>query len=710
MVFSPLKPIDIMQRPTEILYIEKDHSKTRLISGEEILQIERKRYTSLVYSCYMLLNVMLAIFVIINYIQNDKIMMYIEIGALSFSILATSLLHIFRKKQYIEYITMIMLQSLFILIFYKSNETALWYLTYPTIGFFILGQKKGFYASLISLLLLLIISFSNIYPLPEEMTFNFRLRFIFVYIAITFMIFLFEHSRHSSSMNLLKMADAIKTNEDRLRTILTTSKPIIFAVNKEYTIDIMEGESLKEIGLHSGAFKGKHIKEALGESLDLLKCLDSSLTGEFIQREIKIKDSIFDIAFSPWRSNNDIIIGVIGMALDITEKKTIQKQLETARKMEAIGKLAGGIAHDFNNMLGAISGYAELIQKRFGKEESKLNKYCERILSASQHSSDLVYKLLAFSRQKVFQKGPVNIHDSIEEVIDLLHDTLGKNITVEKSLQADKSTIIGDRSQIQNALLNLAINARDAMPDGGTLIFSSEKHMIDLEYLSQKAYKIPIGEYLKVSITDNGTGMTNEVKRKIYEPFFTTKEPGKGTGLGLSSVYGTVKSHGGTIEVYSEIGLGSTFNLYLPLKLINNDDNIIQHTEVDINNIHKGEGKILIIEDEELVRNMLCSILSDLGYEPIDFSDPRDAVSFYSNNYKTIKLAIVDIVMPHMGGYECFRKLKSINNNVIVVMASGYAMNDEIKSILEEGAKEFIHKPFTLKGISSVLNRLLKDN
>ncbi len=700
-----------MQRPTEIIYSESDHSKSKLISGEEILQVERKRYTFLVYSSYMILNFMLAIFVCINLLEGNKTMVFVELGALAFSIIATSLLHIFKKKQFIEYVTLIMLQFLFVFLYFKSPETSIWYLTYPSMGFFILGHKEGLIAAIIAFVILLVISFIPIGSIVLPMEFNFRIRFIFVYITISFMVFLFEHSRHNSSINMLKMADAIKTNEERLKTILTTSQAIIFAINRDGIIDILEGESLKEIGLFSGAYTGKHISEALGDNPDLKRCIESALMGEFIQREIEIKKSIFDFAFSPWRTDSNSVIGVIGMALDITEKKTIQKQLETARKMEAIGKLAGGIAHDFNNMLGAISGYAELIIKKFGdNNDEKLSKYSSKILSAAQHSSDLVYKLLAFSRQKVFQKGPVNLHENIEEVIDLLQDTLGKNISVEKSLNAESSTIIGDRSQIQNALLNLSINARDAMPDGGILSFTSKNFMIDKEYLKTKAYKIPIGEYVQISITDNGTGMSNEVKRKIFEPFFTTKEPGKGTGLGLASVYGTVKSHGGIIEVYSEIGIGTTFNIYLPIKLNHSPYQISEKNYLKSNEIHKGYGKILVIEDEELVRNMLCAILSELGYDPIDFSDPREAIKFYQRSYKEIRLSIVDIVMPHMGGHECFQKLLEIDKDSIVIMASGYAINDEIRSILDAGAKEFIHKPFTLKVISAVLKELLPDN
>lgn len=695
-----------MHRQTEITYTERDHSNTKIVSGEEILKIERERYTFFVYSSYLLINTLLAIFIIVNFLQGNTVIMYVEIAALASSLISTFLLGKYKKKQRIELVTIVMLQLLFSFLLFQSHGAAIWYVTLPAIGFFILGQKKGLICTVISFLLLLSMFIYDYYQISPIFELDFKLRLLFVYITLSFMIFLFEHSRHNSSVNMLKMADAIKTNEQRLQTILSTSRPIIFAINKDRKIDILEGESLKEIGLFAGAYKGYDITEAFGEDEGLLQCIENSLSGEFMQREITIKSSTFDIAFSPWKSPNNEIVGVIGMALDITEKRGIQKQLETSRKMEAIGKLAGGVAHDFNNMLGAISGYAELIQKKFGDgEDGKLTKYSNNILSAAQHSSDLVYKLLAFSRQKVFQKGPVDIHESIQDTVELMRDTLGNGISVNTSFNAESHIIIGDKSQIHNALLNLSVNSRDAMPDGGELSFQTDMFFIDDEHLKDKPYKVPVGNYIRISVSDNGNGMTSEVQNKIFEPFFTTKEQGKGTGLGLASVYGSIKSHGGTIDVTSELNKGTTFQIFLPIKL--NRDNSLK-SDIESKDELDATKNIMVIEDEDIVREVLCVTLKELKYNPISFADPLKAIEYYKENYPKIELIIVDIAMPQMSGHQCFRRLMEINKESKIIMASGYAINDEIRNTINEGAKDFIHKPYTAKNIATIMEKYLK--
>lgn len=387
------------------------------------------------------------------------------------------------------------------------------------------------------------------------------------------------------------------------------------------------------------------------------------------------------------------------------ERYKIEKQLHQIKKMEAIGQLAGGIAHDFNNMIGAIKGYADLIDQNFTQNNDKLKRFVGAILSAADHSADLTAKLLAFARRGKFEVTPVDIHELIADMLKILERSLDKRIEIQQNLNADPSTVMGDHTQLQNVLLNLAVNARDAMPNGGTMTFHTETEIIDKEFITTQPYHIVPGKYFKLVVTDSGIGMSEETKSRIFEPFFTTKEHGKGTGLGLASVYGTIKSHEGFINVESAPGKGTIFQIYLP-STNNLCEKFVQKTE----EIKQGTGCIMVIDDEELFLQMTKEMLEDLGYETYSFSDTDMAIQMYKTNYKKYDLVIIDIVMPKISGYECFLKLKDINPHIKAVVASGYIFHDEINKILEAGALKFLHKPFSIGEISLALEDVVKIN
>ncbi|MBD3343795.1 MAG: PAS domain S-box protein [Chitinivibrionales bacterium] len=396
---------------------------------------------------------------------------------------------------------------------------------------------------------------------------------------------------------------------------------------------------------------------------------------------------------------------VLGIARDITlrkrveeEKKALEAQLRQAQKMEAIGLLAGGIAHDFNNALGAIAGYADLIKQSFGKDNPRLLKYASMIFNSSERAADLTTKLLAFARRGKFESSAIHVNDIIDEVIGLLERTVPKNIMILQNLNADPSVIIGDHTQIQNAILNLALNARDAMPQGGTLSFNSELVELDEKFAQEHPYHVVQGTYVYVTVDDTGIGMDEETKKRIFEPFFTTKEKGKGTGLGLASVYGTIKSHNGYIEVYSETGNGTSVVMYFPAA----HDTSSEQTECDIE-IIKGTGTILVVDDEQSIRDMASDLLSTMGYTVITCNDGVECERYYADHFKEIDVVIIDIVMPHCDGYSCFVSLKRINANIKALVSSGHAMNEAAQKILDAGALGFIQKPFSLKVISHKL-------
>ncbi|MBI4726295.1 CHASE3 domain-containing protein [candidate division TA06 bacterium] len=382
-----------------------------------------------------------------------------------------------------------------------------------------------------------------------------------------------------------------------------------------------------------------------------------------------------------------------GMVEDITGRKVMEQELLQAQKMEAIGHLAGGVAHDFNNMLAGIVGNAELLQlKVYGQKE--LEAYVDNIIKASGHAANLTKQLLAFARKGQYQQAPVNVHQVIAETLGILGNTIDRRIKVEQRLRANPAVILGDHSQLENALMNLGINARDAMPEGGKLIFSTDMANLDKEYLRNHKYKVEPGPYIQISVEDTGCGMTDEAKRHLFEPFFTTKEKGQGTGLGLAGVYGCVKNHEGSIEVYSELGRGTAVKIYLPVYgglPAAGDQDFIQ---MEFLRNTAGTGSILIVDDEEMIRSIAAQILKNAGYHVHACADGQEAVELYSRQHQNIDLVIMDMVMPKLDGREAFGRMRKINPKVKVLLSSGFSEDGDAQAILQDGALGFIQKPY----------------
>ncbi|MFH0922001.1 MAG: response regulator [Fibrobacterota bacterium] len=374
-----------------------------------------------------------------------------------------------------------------------------------------------------------------------------------------------------------------------------------------------------------------------------------------------------------------------------------REKLQQSQKLEAIGQLAGGVAHDFNNLLGAILGFAGLIRQKV-EGNPDLVKHTVSIINASRRAAELTAQLLAFARKGNYVVTVVDTHETIQDVIKLLEHTIDKRIAITQKLGANPSTVMGDNSQLQNAILNLAVNARDAMPNGGNLTFATE--VIDMG--ENNINEVPPGTYLMLSINDTGIGMDKETQKRLFEPFFTTKGVGKGTGLGLASVYGTVKSHHGHINVTSEFGMGSSFNIYLPVveKPMAAQQQIAQDAPC-------GTGHILLVDDEPLIRDAASEMLSFLGYTVYVCEDGDKALEYYRERQKEVNLVILDIIMPKMGGYDCFLALASINPKVKVIVASGYSLDGEAERIIEKGALGFIQKPFDCSSLAMAIKKAI---
>jgi signal transduction histidine kinase/ActR/RegA family two-component response regulator len=379
-----------------------------------------------------------------------------------------------------------------------------------------------------------------------------------------------------------------------------------------------------------------------------------------------------------------------------------EEQLRHSQKMEAVGTLAGGVAHDFNNILTGILGHAELLKSK-SKPGDTAYRAAEIIEKAGRRAADLTRQLLGFARKGKHQTIPVDVHATIKEVIGLLFHTIDKKISITLDIHATQALLLGDPGQIQQVILNLAVNARDAMPDGGSLLFKTEMVTLDEEYHRKHPDVVP-GRYLELTITDTGHGIPREVMGRIFEPFYTTKEPGKGTGMGLAMVYGIVRNHGGSIEVKSEVGTGTTFTIHLPMSAQTIAD---PEVAVGIGATH-GSGNILIVDDEEVVRNLSREFLSSLGYSVALCIDGQEAVDYYATGPKDIDLVLIDMVMPRMNGRDCFRHLKKINPAVKAILLSGYGLNATVQEAMDEGMFAFIEKPYQLNDLSEVVARALQ--
>ncbi|MGE3063819.1 MAG: response regulator, partial [bacterium] len=424
-----------------------------------------------------------------------------------------------------------------------------------------------------------------------------------------------------------------------------------------------------------------------------------------IEIELSGRKRYFSYNVEPINGKENKIIGLMCATMDITERRSLEEELFQAYKMEAVGQLAGGVAHDFNNMLAGIMGSAEMLQYKLAGDETLL-VYVINILKASEHAARLTSQLLSFARKGQYQRIPVSIHRIIADVVSMLENTIDKKITIEQNLKANPSTVLGDPSQIQNAVLNLAINARDAFKENvGKIIISTENIHLTGDFTRRYIKNSMGGEYLLLKVEDNGAGMTDEVKKHLFEPFFTTKETGKGTGLGLASVYGIVKNHNGVIEAESTEGKGTVMKVYMPISSVEP----VEVEEIYPLGSFNGLGKtVLVVDDEELIRMNTEEILLKYGYRVLNAKNGRDAVEIYKKKCNSIDMVMLDMIMPDMDGRETFVELKKIKYEVKVLLSTGYSADEEADKMRELGVNGFIQKPFKASELLKKMHNILK--
>ena len=382
-------------------------------------------------------------------------------------------------------------------------------------------------------------------------------------------------------------------------------------------------------------------------------------------------------------------VGIVGIGRDITEHKNLENQLLQAQKMEAVGQLAGGIAHDFNNILTAIIGYGTFLQMKM-KEGEPLRHNVDQILASTERAAHLTQSLLAFSRKQIISPKPVDLNGIIRRVEKFLLRIIGEDVELRTEMAEEELTVMADSGQVEQVLMNLAANARDAMPEGGQLTIATGRLILDDQFIKAHGYGAP-GPYALISLEDSGIGMDRKTQDKIFEPFFTTKEVGKGTGLGLSIVYGIVKQHSGYINVYSEPEKGTTFRIYLPIVQTPAE----QSGHRDLAPPEGGTETVLLGEDDPAVRQLTRMTLEEFGYTVIEAQDGDEAVQKFVENRGQVRLLLLDIVMPKKSGKAVADEIKQMDPGVRVLFTSGYTANIiHKKGILDEGLN-FITKPFS---------------
>ena len=419
---------------------------------------------------------------------------------------------------------------------------------------------------------------------------------------------------------------------------------------------------------------------------------------------IKKSGELFEMVIWPKTVEYDNQIAVLAFIMDVSENRNLRAQLMQAQKMEAIGTLAGGIAHDFNNLLQVIIGYSELILMDRNLTD-KLRQSVKSINKASVNGADLVKRILTFSRKTETRQKPLDLNHEIKQINRLLDRTISKMIEIELHLSDEIGPINADAAQIEQIIMNLAVNARDAMPEGGRLIIETSDTTLDSEYCATHIEATP-GPSVLLLVSDTGTGMDRKTMERIFEPFFTTKASGKGTGLGLAMVYGIVKQHGGHVTCYSEIGAGTAFKIYFPALF----SETVSHDKTEIKEIGTGNETILLVDDEETVREVGKELLEDFGYRVITAQGGKEALLIYEVERDKIDLVILDLMMPEMGGKECLEELLKINPSVKSLICSGYSANGAAKDAVRAGASGFVGKPYIFNELLSEIRKILDQS
>jgi len=489
---------------------------------------------------------------------------------------------------------------------------------------------------------------------------------------------LFEASPDAVSLNVLKSGKYLEVND-------------AFCRLSGYSREEILGRTPRELRLwHNWRRDGKRFLRELMQRGQV-----ENFQAEFVRRDGAVRTGLISARLVSFGRQPC----VIAVTKDVTELRRLEEQLRHAQKMEAIGTLAGGIAHDFNNILTGILGFASFIKQQMAPDDP-LRPDVDIIIRSAQRAADLTYRLLTFARSDQYQVQAVNLNDVVREVVQLLSRTIIPSITIETHLEPGLRPVYGDPSQLQQMLLNLCLNARDAMPQGGCLTITTANFSLSPAEAAQMS-DLEAGDYVLLEVTDTGVGMDKATQERVFEPFFTTKEFGR--GLGLAMVHGIVRRHQGSIQISSEPGQGTEVRVYLPA------GEAWSHRVMKSEKaVPGGAETILIVDDEEVVCNLLEQILQQAGYTVLQARSGEEAVRVYQEQGDKVDLVILDVVMPRLGGKPTLERLRRINPAVRIMISSGYGDEEQAREMLAAGVQGFLHKPYEAKTVLRMVREALE--
>ncbi len=524
----------------------------------------------------------------------------------------------------------------------------------------------------------------------------------------------------SRDMERDKVEQVLKHTQNFLNNVINSMPSMLISVDENNIVNQWNQAAVEYTGINAIDAIGKNLWEMTDE-FDRYKGYCSEIiekreSMEFPKEVFKNNiNELRNVTLFPLIANG--IKGLVIRIDDITELEKKEQQLRQAQKMETIGTLAGGLAHDFNNVLGGIIGSISLMKFRLNKDDlvdkTVIGKFLNTMEYSGQRASDIVQSLLALSRKHELTLAPLDLNETIKNVVRITENSFDKSIEIRVEYQPEPAYVNADLTQLEQVVLNLCINASHAMTimkstdekQGGILSIRLEKFYADREFRA-KYIEAESREYWRLMVKDTGIGMDQNVISKIFEPFFTTKEKGKGSGLGLSMVYNIINQHNGFIDINSELGKGSEFSIILPV--LKNVGELEKKRIIE--KIIKGDGVILIVDDEGIMRQMAAEILTTAGYSVLIAHNGVEGVEIFREKHREIKAVLLDMVMPEKSGQESYIEMKEIDRNVKVVLTSGFRKDERVEEVLNLGVKKFIQKPYTLETLTHIFAEILKED
>jgi PAS domain S-box-containing protein len=494
-----------------------------------------------------------------------------------------------------------------------------------------------------------------------------------------------------------------RDTSNRLRALLSSAPLALWAVDPAGIVTVSEGMLLRQLGVKPGELVGRSVFDLYRDSPEIVEFARKALAGERINTTMNMAGAILDTWYSPLLDVNGGPGGTIGVALDVTERHRLESQFRQAQRMEAVGQLAGGIAHDFNNLLTAILGFAEMTITEL--PDGQMRNDVQQILNAGHSAASLTRQLLAFSRKQILAPQILDMNALLGGMQTLLRRVIGEDVALVTTLSDEVSQINADRGQIEQVVMNLAVNARDAIATNGTLRLVTENVVVDEGFAAAHRGALT-GPHVRVTVSDTGSGMGPDVLAHLFEPFYTTKPVGKGTGLGLATVYGIVKQSGGYIWVESTPGKGTSFMIHFPR--VSPEAATTVAAATDVREV-SGTETILLVEDQREVREVVRQTLQRHGYHVLEAVDGQAALALLRASAGPIHLLLTDVVMPHMSGRELVDKVTQHDRSIRVLYTSGYTDDAIVRHGVLDSGIAFIQKPFTpeqlLTRVRDVLGR-----